>query len=95
MQRYTGICENPDEEKNFLRTVILGRYNNRLPLFLSTNLSPVNFKLFLCGQQIMDKDKAKEKCAELDAKDPVLNRLKSLALTAVLTGESYRERSGE
>lgn len=89
-----GICENMEEEKNFLRTLILGLYNNSLPLFISTNLSPVNFKLFLCGQHISDREKALETCALLEKKDPVLNRLKSLAITATLTGESFRTAQG-
>lgn len=89
-----GTCPSREEEKEFLTTVLSARYDNELPTFIATNDSPFNFKLLISGDKADGRsyEELKAYCGELDKKNPVLNRLKSVAIPYTLTGESYRTR---
>lgn len=87
-----GTCFNKAEEANFLRNIISARYDNCLPLWMATNLTPIEFKAFLSGVDITGK--SREELIELSdylVKNVViLNRIKSVAVEETLVGESYR-----
>lgn len=89
-----GTCPVPSEEREFLSTVIATRYDNMLPVFISTNLSPLGFKGLITGVDVNVSDPAKRKelSQQLDKEYAILNRIKSVAITHNLIGESYRTR---
>lgn len=89
-----GTCADKNEEREFLTTVISARYDNMLPTFISTNLSPNKFKYLITGNDYSDRTVEEQVvlCKDLDKTDPVLNRIKSVAIPYAITGESYRKR---
>lgn len=83
------------EERDFLTTIICARYDNLLPTFIVSNLSPFNFKCLLANYTVTEKLSVEEQIElskKLDSENAVLNRLKSVAITAVLTGSSLRQQ---
>lgn len=87
-----GTCPNRKEESDFLCEVIGARFDNCLPTWIATNLAPVDFKALISNEDISGKTK-EELVAWAEKKDmehPILNRIKSVAVPLVLTGESYR-----
>ena len=87
-----GTCENRIDEINFLAEVICARYDNYLPTWIATNLTPIQFKAFICNVDLTGKttEEIKEISERLDKENVVLNRIKSVAVIDVLKGESYR-----
>ena len=87
-----GTCENKIDEMNFLAEVICARYDNYLPTWIATNLTPIQFKAFICNVDLTGKttEEIKEISERLDKENVVLNRIKSVAVIDVLKGESYR-----
>lgn len=87
-----GTCLNTVDEVNFLSTVISNRYDNCLPTWIATNLTPIKFKAFLCNVSI--EGKTEQELIELNEKlinkSVILNRIKSVAVEETLVGESYR-----
>lgn len=73
-----GTSEDLDLERRFLRTVLATRYDNMLPTVISTNY---NFKTF------------KEFLSDGGDNDPIMDRLYSIIIPRVLSGESRRPRS--
>ena len=92
LSNYPFLCPNRKEESDFLCEVIGARYDNKLPTWIATNLAPVDFKALISNEDISGKTK-EELVAWSEKKDmehPILNRIKSVAIPLVLTGESYR-----
>lgn len=89
-----GTCFNQAEEREFLTTVMSARFDNCLPTMIATNLLPYDFKYLITGVDGSQKptDEQKNLCAKLDIENPVLNRIKSVAITHKLMGESFRTR---
>ena len=89
-----GTCPVIAEEKEFLTTVLAARFDNQLPTFIATNLSPYEFKFLITGVNSCDKTLEEQKvlCQKLDKESAILNRIKSVAIPYILTGESYRTR---
>ena len=89
-----GACSDRNEEREFLKTVLSLRYDNCLPTMIATNLTPYEFKYLLAGVDGSDKspEEQKQLCEKLDNNCPVLNRIKSIAITHKLIGESFRTR---
>lgn len=90
-----GTCQNRMEEVSFLRNLISARYDNCLPTWIATNLTPIEFKVYLSGMDISETfGKSREELIELSdnlTKNVViLNRIKSVAVEETLVGESYR-----
>lgn len=90
-----GTCPVTSEEREFLSTVFATRYDNMLPTFAATNLSPLDFKGLITGVDVNISDSVlrKELSQKMDKEYAILNRIKSVAITHTLTGESYRTRS--
>lgn len=89
-----GTCPNRDEEREFLTTILSARYDNCLPTFIATNLSPYKFKYLITGVDGSDKSAEEQKvlCDHLDKTNAMLNRIKSVAIPYTVSGESYRTR---
>lgn len=89
-----GTCFTPSEEREFLTTILSARFDNKLPTMIATNLSPYEFKYLITGKdgRSLLPDEQKELCKQLDIENPVLNRIKSVAIVHKLVGESYRTR---
>jgi len=87
-----GTCPNIQEERNFLSYIISARFDNMLPLWMATNLTPIQFKGFLCNVDFSNKTVGEQKTlsAELDKTNVIMNRIKSVAVVNVLNGESFR-----
>lgn len=87
-----GTCLNKVEEVTFLRNVISARYDNCLPTWIATNLTPIEFKAYLSGVDITDKSREEliKLSEELVNNVVILNRIKSVAVEKTLVGESYR-----
>lgn len=88
-----GVCQNLKEESEFLTTVYCQRFDNNLSTWTATNLSPLNFKLLLCGingNEIVDGKK--ELVEKLEKENPTLNRVMSVAVGYVIQGDSHRGR---
>lgn len=87
-----GTVPNVAEEREFLNTVIAARFDNMLPTFIATNLTPFEFKCLIAGldAKSMTRDEQIKRNATLDKENAVLNRLKSVSTPVVLTGESLR-----
>lgn len=87
-----GTCINQLEEATFLRNVISARFDNCLPTWIATNLTPIEFKAYLSGVDI--KGKSREELVKLSEdlvnNVVILNRIKSVAVEETLVGESYR-----
>lgn len=87
-----GTCFNKTEEREFLTTILSARFDNCLPTMIATNLSPYEFKYLIAGVTPDGTEDQKSLCARLDVENPVLNRIKSVAITHKLMGESFRTR---
>ena len=87
-----GASSNLKEEGEFLTNLLCARYDNEYPTFIATNLSPNNFKLLICGIDInsVSEPQKNELCRTLDKTNATLNRIKSIAKTYILVGESNR-----
>ena len=87
-----GTATSINEESEFLRTVIAGRYDNNLPTIFASNLSVSNFKLLLLGKRSSDfsTQESREQFLKAIEADPIINRLKSVLAVLVLNGESKR-----
>lgn len=90
-----GTCINQTEEATFLRNVISSRYDNCLPTWIATNLTPIEFKAYVSGMNIADlngksREELKELSDSLTKNVIILNRIKSVAVEKTLVGESYR-----
>ena len=87
-----GTCQNRMEEAGFLRNLISARYDNCLPTWIATNLTPIEFKAYLCGIDITGKSREEliELGENLVKNVVILNRIKSVAVEETLVGESYR-----
>jgi len=87
-----GACLDRREEAYFLRRVLCQRYDNQLPTWIATNLSPSSFKALLCNIDLEGKtqEERKEICDRLDKENVVLNRIKSVVIPLRMVGESYR-----
>ena len=87
-----GTCSNIQEERSFLSLIISARYDNMLPTWLATNLTPLEFKGFLCNKNFSNLNHEEQKAlsAELDKSNVIMNRIKSVAIVNVLNGESFR-----
>ncbi len=87
-----GTCSNRVDEISFLSTVISARYDNCLPTWLATNLTPIKFKAYMCNVDItgLSNEELKELSKKLDNNTVILNRIKSVAVEETLVGESYR-----
>lgn len=86
-----GVCPNLKEESEFLTTLLCSRFDNALPTWIGTNLSPLNFKLLLCGINGNEiTENKKELVEKLEKENPTLNRVMSIALGFVIQGESHR-----
>lgn len=90
-----GTCLNQSDEATFLRNLISARYDNCLPTWIATNLTPIEFKAYLSGMNVFElKDKSNAELKELSDKLTnnvvILNRIKSVAVEETLVGESYR-----
>ena len=87
-----GSCMNRTEEAAFLSNVISARFDNCLPTWIATNLTPIEFKALLSGADI--RGKSKEELVALGdylvKTVVILNRIKSVAVEETLVGESYR-----
>ena len=91
-----GTCQNRMEEASFLRNLISARFDNCLPTWIATNLTPIEFKVYLSGMDISETfGKSREELIELSdnlTKNVViLNRIKSVMVVAKFFGESFRE----
>lgn len=92
-----GAASVPAEEREFLTTIICARYDNLLPTFIVSNLSPFNFRCLIANYTVserLDTNQQNEISKRLDSENAVLNRLKSVSTAAVLTGVSYRQQRG-
>lgn len=89
-----GTSPNVAEEREFLNTVISARFDNMLPTFIATNLTPFEFKCLIAGldAKTMTLDEQRKRNEMLDKENAVLNRIKSVSIPVVLTGESLRTR---
>ena len=87
-----GTCLNKAEEVDFLIKIISARYDNYLPTWIATNLTPIEFKAYLCNLDITGKTREElvRLSTELDNNVVILNRIKSVAVYEALVGESYR-----
>ena len=87
-----GTCQNRMEEAGFLMNLISARYDNCLPTWIATNLTPIEFKAYLCGIDITGKSREEliELGENLVKNVVILNRIKSVAVEETLVGESYR-----
>lgn len=87
-----GSCTNSKEEAEFASTVLKMRYDNALPTFIATNLSPSNFKLYLCGIERGDRspEEVEKLCKELEESNATLNRVMSVAKAYIIKGKSHR-----
>lgn len=87
-----GSCSNSKEEAEFASTILKMRYDNALPTFIATNLSPSNFKLYLCGLERGDRspEEVDKLCKELTESNATLNRVMSIAKAYVIKGNSHR-----
>lgn len=87
-----GTCLNRAEEREFLEVVLNNRYDNGLPTFIATNLSPSNFKFLIAGVDYTGETDEERKALieHLDETHPTLNRIKSVVITHALTGKSHR-----
>ena len=87
-----GTCPNRKEESDFLCEVLGARYDNKLSTWVATNLAPVDFKALISNEDISGKTKEElvTWSEKKDMEHPILNRIKSVAIPLVLTGESYR-----
>ena len=87
-----GTCLNQVEEATFLRNIISARFDNCLPLWIATNLTPIEFKALLSGVDIRGKTREEliKLGEDLSNNVVILNRIKSVAVEKTLVGESYR-----
>lgn len=87
-----GTYLNKSDETNFLCNLISARYDNCLPTWIATNLTPIEFKAFLCNIDITGKsrEELKELSENLVNNVVILNRIKSVAVEKTLVGESFR-----
>lgn len=87
-----GTCFNKVDEINFLRAVISERFDNCLPTWIATNLTPIQFKAYICNVDITGKndDELAEISKELDSNNVIMNRIKQVAKLRVLEGPSHR-----
>ena len=90
-----GTCYSQSEEINFLRNLISARYDNCLPTWIATNLTPLEFKVYISGGNISElngksREERKELSEALTKNVIILNRIKSVAVEETLVGESYR-----
>lgn len=87
-----GTCSNRQWESEFLNDLLCERCDNLLPTWIATNLSPVSFKALICNQDInnLSTEDLVNITKEMDATNPTLNRIKSVAIVETLTGKSYR-----
>ena len=87
-----GTCLNKVDEVNFLRNIISARYDNMLPTWIATNLTPIEFKAYLSGVDITGKsrEELKQLNDDLVKNVVILNRIKSVAVEKTLVGESFR-----
>lgn len=87
-----GTCINKMEEAAFLTNIISARFDNCLPTWIATNLTPIEFKALLSGVDIRGKSREElTALSEYLVKTVViLNRIKSVAVEETLVGESYR-----
>lgn len=87
-----GTCFNQIEEANFLRNIISARYDNMLPTWIATNLTPIEFKAYLSGIDISGKSREElmRLSDDLVKNVVILNRIKSVAVEKTLVGESFR-----
>lgn len=87
-----GTCLDPKEEAYFLRRVLCQRYDNQLPTWIATNLSPSSFKALICNVNLDGKtaEERKNICEQLDKENVVLNRIKSVVISHQMVGESFR-----
>lgn len=90
-----GTCSNQSEEATFLRNIISARFDNCLPTWIATNLTPIQFKAYLSGMNISELnsksgEELKKLNDDLTNNVVILNRIKSVAVEETLVGESYR-----
>lgn len=87
-----GTCPNKAEEVAFETNLFSARFDNCLPTWVSTNLTPIEFKAHICNVNIEGKtdQELKELSAYLDKNVIIMNRIKSVAVVKTLVGESYR-----
>jgi len=90
-----GTCLNQTDEVTFLRNLISARYDNCLPTWIATNLTPIEFKVYISGGPISEvqgktREELKELSETLTKNVIILNRIKSVAVEETLVGESYR-----
>lgn len=87
-----GTCYNHAEEVNFLSTLLSARYDNCLPTWIATNLTPIEFKAYMCNLDISGKsrEELQKLSEELVNNVVILNRIKSVAVEKTLVGESFR-----
>ena len=87
-----GSCTNKMEEAAFLTNLLSARFDNCLPTWIATNMTPIEFKAYLCGVDIHGKSHEElVALSEYLVKTVViLNRIKSVAVEVTLVGESYR-----
>lgn len=87
-----GTCFNSSDEVAFLINLISARYDNCLPTWIATNLTPMEFKAYLCNVDIKGKTEKEliELSDNLTKNVVILNRIKSVAVEETLVGESYR-----
>ena len=87
-----GTCFDSSDEVAFLINLISARYDNCLPTWIATNLTPMEFKAYLCNVDIKGKTEKElvELSDNLTKNVVILNRIKSVAVEETLVGESYR-----
>ena len=87
-----GTCLNKVDEVNFLTNLISARFDNCLPTWIATNLTPIEFRAYLCNVDIKGKTEKELEALNEDLINNVviLNRIKSVAVEETLVGESYR-----
>ena len=87
-----GTCPSFKEEAEFMTTLICARYDEKLPTFISTNLSGINFAFLICGIENPPREREEQQklVDHLKATNATLNRFYNNSIRTSLTTESHR-----
>ena len=80
-----GSSKNREEEVEFIRTILMLRYDNEVPTMISTNMNGTDFKKFMLN---ISEDITLEELNVKAKQDPVLDRMFSLVTSINMIGNS-------
>ncbi|MBQ0112115.1 MAG: hypothetical protein KBT03_03205 [Bacteroidales bacterium] len=84
-----GTSQNIAEERLFLRTVLMLRYDNCVNTMIATNMTEIAFYAFIAGidnYEAMNQEILKKKLE----KDPVIDRIKSNSVKCILASATSK-----